>query len=750
MPLRRLMTSSWPAMVVTAIGIIAILLTHDVAASDLVRFILYLAVAVAAPGIFTWRLLLEKFHDDEEERPTWFEDLTFGTILGFGIQLPVFLLGVWIGVPLLFWILPVVVLGVSVTPLGRRVWTLPTNRVDPRASWALAATILYGLFWLARNVFTLRPLTLPANQTPSVDETFHQALVSDIANRFPPQIPFLLDTPLDYHWFGHAQIATVDHATGISSVVMLRELLPAFALALAVLGLGAVALRLTGRPIAAVIAPALLVAGGFNLIGPHYDAWVFTEPYMSKRFVSSPSQTYGVMMSMPALMLLLEVLRPNRKASRLTWVALALALLALSGSKATFMPIFLCGAVAVWLIHLVVRRKIDWTVTALIGLLAAVTAFAQIVLFGGQGGGMSLDPFATVRAALSSDHIKSTPMSNVAMLLTLLTSWLLYGVGAFGLIKNRRWRDPRAVWLLVCIPAGVTVALLLFRSGLSQLWFQRTVAELVVLISAWGMACLLPNPLTKRHAAILGGVAASAGLGAFVISSILESGRDVERLATYHTLIYTVLAPVIIVAVYFAVRFVTKARGPRARPSLVVLLTFLLGLSLTHVYALAYDTVTQRPTRGPSHRALFAAGGVDAAEFIAKHSSEGDIVATNVHCLQPDAPRCDNRNFWVSAYSERRIVIEGWGYTAATNDNYVEGMRNAYIPPPDPQTLRINDAAFKRPSLPTVQKLVDTYDVSWLFVSKKYPADVPGLEALDDILAKRFSNSHYVVFQVKR
>ena len=37
---------------------------------------------------------------------------------------------------------------------------------------------------------------------------------------------------------------------------------------MAVLGLGAVALRLTRRPVAAVLAPALLLGGAYHLLGP--------------------------------------------------------------------------------------------------------------------------------------------------------------------------------------------------------------------------------------------------------------------------------------------------------------------------------------------------------------------------------------------------------------------------------------------------------------------------------------------------
>ncbi len=750
MPLRRFLLSSWAPMLGTAVAIIVILLRDDVAALAIVVFGAYLAVAVALPGVFVWRLLLRRYHSDDTTPPTWFEDLSLGTIVGFGIQLPVYLLGVWVGLPLLFLVLPVAVVVVTAaTGFGRSVWTMPTGRLDVRAAWSLGAVVVYGLAWFATTTFSLRPLTLPLNQTPSVDETFHLALISDLMNRFPPQIPFLLGTPLDYHWFVHAQIATSEWVTQLDSTVMIRALMPATELTLTVLGLGAVALRLTGRPVAAVVAPALLVAGGFNLIGPHYASWLFSEAFMSKRFVSSPSQAYGFMMALPAIMMILEVLRPDRKPSRLTWVALTIALFSLSGAKATFMPIFLCGAIAVWVIHLLVHRTIDWTASALVGLLAVVTVFAQVVLFGGQSGALSLEPFNTVQTAVHSQGIPDSVAAEVAMTVTLLLGWLLYGVGAFGLRAQARWRDPRALWMFFAIPVGVAVALMFFRSGLSQMWFQRSVAELVVLLSAWGLSSLLPNPLTKQVALAMSGMAAAAGLGAFVIASFLEAGRRNELVATFDTLVYTAIAPFVIVTAFFVVRAVL-ARVGASRPRLgpVILLALLLGLGSSHVYSLGYDTLTQRPGPHLTPHNLFSPGGIEAARYIARHGSADDVVATNVHCLKPDARRCDNRNFWVSAYTERRIVVEGWGYTAGTNEDSIAGARSAFVPIPDKLRLAINDAAFKHPSPQTVGRLVDTYDVTWLFVSKKYSADARGLNGLTNILAKKFHNRHYAVFKV--
>ena len=746
---RRLPTTSWLPLLITALTAAGVLVSCDVPVADVAVYALYLGLGVALPGVVTWRMLLRGLHHDEDRRPTWFEDLSLGTILGFGVQLPFFLLGVAVGVPLLVLAFPVLALVLVVTPLGREVWSLPTDRVDPGVAWGLAAVSVYGLLWLRHNLFPLRPLSLPANRAAGVDESFHQALVADIANRFPPETPFLLDTRLDYHWFVHGQIATSRFLTGVDTVTMLRLVLPAALLLLIVAGLGAVALRLAERPVAAVIAPALLVIGAFHLLGPEYPAHLFTEPFLSRRYVSSPSQTYGVMMSMPALMLILEVLRPERRASRGVWVALGLALLALSGSKATFLPIFLCGAVGAWGVRLLLLRRIDRAASGLVVLIVAATAFAQFVIFGGSTGSLSLDPFQTVRAALDSQDLRLTPRNELAMTGTLLTGWLLYGVGAVGLLARRRWLDARAVFMLVCVPAGITVALLFFRSGVAQMWFQRSVAELVVVLSAWGLSYLLPRPLTPRDALRLTGVAAVAGLSAYAVSAFVGAQKP-GPLASFPGLVLTAVTPFAVVGAYVALRLVT-ARAGRGRwaPGPLVLLAFLLGLASANVFQLAYELVTgSRTVHSSGYPEQFAKGGVAAAEYVEKHSDADAVVATNMHCSRPHADRCDNRHFWLSAYSERRIVIEGWGYSAPANALAGLGVA-AFAPVPFPGRLETNDAAFRQPSAATVGTLVDTYDVEWLVVSKRYPADVEGLRALDSELTHAFENSNYVVFKVR-
>ncbi|MGH3472623.1 MAG: hypothetical protein ACRDPG_11345, partial [Nocardioidaceae bacterium] len=648
-----------------------------------------------------------------------------------------------------FFIIPVLVIYVSTsTKGGRAVWTMPTRKVDFRVSWGLAAIIVYGTVWLARNVFSLQPLTLPRNDAPYVDESFHQALIGELMHRFPPQIPFLLGTKLDYHWFVHAQLAATEWGTHIDTLVLLRELAPVAFLALTILGLGAVALRLGGRPFAAFAAPALIVAGGFNLIGPHFNTATFLEPFLTNRYVFSPSESYGVMMCLPPLMLLLEVLHPSRQRRRLVWWALALTLFALSGSKATFMPIFLCAAVGLWFLQLLLHRKVDRTVSAVVGLLAVVTAWQQLILFGGVTGGMPFDPMGTVRVALVKQHIVPSPATYLTMTATMLIAWLLYGVGVYGLRRDKLWRDRRSLWMLITIPTGIAVAFVFNRPGGSQLWFQRAVAPMVVLLSVWGLCKLLPNPVTKRVVIRLSAVALGAGLFAFVVSSILEAHKHNIRIATPHSLLYTVLVPVIVVVGYACLRVLWRHHPRNLWLSPVTPVVLLLGLGLTHVYSTAYDTVTRRPE--PHHRPhpLFAKGGFTAAKFVAKHAGIDDVLATNVHCMKPKAKHCDNRNFWISAYTQRRIVVEGWGYTAPTTANYIKGVRNGFIPMPFPKRLAVNDAAVEHPSKASIDRLVKLYDVKWLFVSKAYPVDLTRLNELTGVVRKAFHNPNYAVFKI--
>lgn len=756
MPMRRWLLSSWPPIIATGLYLTVLLGRHDVPVLTVLVYAAYLVVAVCVPGVVAWRWLVRPALETAEgPRTTWFQDASLGTIFGFGVQLPTYLLGVWVGWPYLFLVAAAVIVLASVlTPGGRALWTQPTARLDARASWCLAALIAYGSTWLATNMFPRQPLSWPRNRTPFLDEGFHQALIGELMHRFPPHVPFVAGNTLDYQWFVHGQLAATVWTTRIDTLVLLRQLFPVAMVALTVLGLAACALYLTRRPVTAVVAPALLVVGGFNLIGPHYDREVLAEPYLMDRLVFSPTFAYGVTVSVMALVPLLAVLDPARRPSRRLWAGLVIALLLLSGAKATFLPVFVCAGIGLWVLLLLQHRRIHRPASYLLAVLVGCTLFAQFVLLGGNGGGMAVVPFRTVRVAVHQSGIPVTTVSMAAMTLALLIGWLLYGTGAIGLLRHGLWKDPRTLWMLITIPTGVTVPLVLYRSGWSQLWFQRSVAPIVVLLSAWGLAQLLPQPLRARTAASLGAVAVASGLAVFWASSRVEAGKKDVGAATLEGLVLTVAVPAALLLCYLLAAAVLRfRRGPGdvpRRPWLVttIFVVVVLGLGLTHAWTLVHDKVTDYPSPGSDHPGLlYARGGYPAARYIDEHSDPDDVVATNVHCRHPQAERCDNRNFWVSGYTRRQVVIEGWGYTARTNDQGTTHSPNAFLPNPYTTQLRINDAAFESPSLQTLGRLVSTYSVDWLFVDKRYPVDLEGLAQLP-ALEHAYENRNYVVYRV--
>jgi hypothetical protein len=109
-------------------------------------------------------------------------------------------------------------------------------------------------------------------------------------------------------------------------------------------------------------------------------------------------------------------------------------------------------------------------------------------------------------------------------------------------------------------------------------------------------------------------------------------------------------------------------------------------------------------------------GGAEAARYIRDHSAVTDRLATNSHCTPVyDPDRCDTRNFWLSAYAERRVLVEGWAYTptAQSGKNAMNG------PFWDPSLLALNDKAFRDPTKPTLDYLWTKYGVRWLVYDTK-------------------------------
>src|SRR5262249_42871187 len=93
-------------------------------------------------------------------------------------------------------------------------------------------------------------------------------------------------------------------------------------------------------------------------------------------------------------------------------------------------------------------------------------------------------------------------------------------------------------------------------------------------------------------------------------------------------------------------------------------------------------------------------GSIEAARWLRDHSSPADIVATNSHCLPSVAGVCDGRDFWLSGFAERRVLVEGWMYTERADDElsiYKHNWGEATYW--DPALLAANNIVFTDPTV---------------------------------------------------
>jgi hypothetical protein len=252
---------------------------------------------------------------------------------------------------------------------------------------------------------------------------------------------------------------------------------------------------------------------------------------------------------------------------------------------------------------------------------------------------------------------------------------------------------------------------------------------LLSLAAAVGLTVLLTKaPQTRRTVLLLVG---SAGFGIAAVWVLRQFGPATTPVLNDYgprrDLLLAILSPyavlvggiaLVAVGLWFGRRRLTSLRGV----SLAMVLAMIMGFGLQSAIADRLVPAVRNPaSRGwvTDPGPVATPGALAAARWLRDHSSPDDLVATNGHCAPLGGGTCENLHFWVSALTERRVLIEGWGFTARANEDSLRlNMSNALVPFSDPALLAENDAAFTHPSEQTIGHLRDAYGVRWLFVDR--------------------------------
>jgi hypothetical protein len=733
----------WLPFVLVAGPTIVAVHHYGVGWRDIAAFGGYVALGIAVPGTLVWRAVQRRSRSLALDGPV-------GLAVGYAIEVLAYLPARAVGAPLLVLVAPVGVGGafLAVRRL-RRYWRTGPDAVHPPTWWRWSMAVIAGLVMLFACLAYMRAFasTYGVNNH---DLPFHLAIMGEVRHHVPPQVPWVAGEPLHYHWFGYLDIAATSWVTGIETRTLQVRLsyLPMVA-ALPVL-VAVAARRLTGRwwpgPVAAAVTcfgvaadpySWPLVPGGFRPMMTGFSP-VDDGAFLRLGNWNSFSQTFAAVICVPLVVVLVDLLRGRDRSWR-AWGLFVALVAVIAGAKATYLPILLAGLLATLVVTLAVTRRLEPAAVAGAGVLAAATGFAHVVLFGGASQGMTFDPLGDVHRTplataigLPAGPVTGGPLVELTAL-TLLC-WAGVWAGVAGLLRARRWTDPAYALLLGMGVAGLAGLLAFSQPGNSQTWFIVAARPYLALAAAAGLAALVPAGLTRRVGyGLLGAAALGAGcawlvsgVGPAVAPSAMTAGVAAVMVAVGWPYLALVAATVTLgLALWVGGRRRVALRG--LAPALLVAAVMAYGAPSAvaklaqPVRAAVADSFAA--VDGPP--ALMPRGTRVAGRWLRDHSGPDDLVATNVHCRQPG---CTNLHLWFSAFTERRFLVEGWGFTDKANGWRRDGGPSSrYAPFWDGAKLADNDEIFRSPSRAAADRLRQRYGVRWLFVDETADGVSPDL-----------------------
>ncbi|HEX6870965.1 MAG TPA: hypothetical protein VF163_07705 [Micromonosporaceae bacterium] len=719
---------------------------------DLLQYAAYVVFALLLPGTLVYRALRPR-------RRTLVEDLAMGAAVGLVLEL-----AAWVGYSMLdwqgwAWTWPALVaVPFLAVPALRRHWRPDGYQPVPVAwSWSVAGVVCCFTAYLA-VVFLDRNPILPPNEGTQqyLDLAYQLSLAGQAKHSFPVTLPQVAGEPLYYHWFGYVHMAMTSLIGHLDlPVVALRLSIPALC-ALAIVLTAVVGWRLTGRPLVGAVAAVLFFAvGEFNFTDP------VTMPFGTQvTFViwHGMSMIYSWVLLIAVILPLAEIIRrdsgtvtdrpePADRRERVglagAFVVATVLLFGSSGAKASTLPVVAVALAVTAVAMLVGQRRIPWAVVGAGVITGAAQLFATAVLYRFQTYGTGFGPLQGL-----SPYWSGSGEPGVPQWLLVLGVWLAFGlnmllrtVGAGALVWLRRGRLSPVQWFLLGgAVAGPGIYLTMSQASGGNQYFTRAGFTFGALLSAWGWVMVFDRAQLfargRRTLAVATGAFALVLVWAQVnFARPQPPGGPFQALAPMLTWALVLGLAAVAGAVVWRVlrRYQPAMRGRGG----LVLLTLALVAGAPGLIMDGVKSV-RSPNGGAYANVPLPGSRVDAARWVRDHSAATDVVATNVHCLAHYGELCDSRSFWLSAYAERSVLVEGWAFAprmAAT------GLGPFW----DPDRLALNDAAFQAPTPEILHQLRDGYGVRWLVVDRAVRRES---EQLTMLAPRRYDNGRLAVYEL--
>ncbi|QNE23102.1 hypothetical protein F1D05_23200 [Kribbella qitaiheensis] len=721
---------------------------------NIVALLRFWVFGITLPGTLLWRLASPFRHN-------LIEDFAAGSLVGVSLLILVYLAVAPLGGQQWAWLwaAPVLIV-VAVVPTWRRRCLSRVERpVSPLTAWLVAIACAAPLYAIGRyRNLTPAPYTDARSNAP--DMAFHQALAASAKYDVPLQAPYVNGERMDYHYFWHQFTAATSWATGVN----LTEL---------VYNIGWIPLMLAGCALIYAltdrVAPgsrwagplAIAVASIAGTVDVYPAVRLPTESLISYDW-GSPTQNLGGALITLLALIGVDLLRGRSGPG--TWILFVVIAAAASGSKATVLPLIICGLGLVVFIRLLYGRfaKGALLIAAVLG---GIFLAAIVVVFGNKSSGLAVRPWITFAKVgiypLVAKPVEGGGFDHGAMWISGITMCLGLLLGSAGLLvllgTAARWfRDPGMIFLVGISIAGFGGLVLTDQPGTSQLYFHRTAVPIIAALAAAGAWMLVFWFADRRSglvvsASLLGGAGATALARAIVKAQpgagtpfLKPDGQLTGLIAPWS---WTVGLLIVLAALVTTVWKLARRRG---RPTRVALASFVLagmgaGLLLP-VQAMANYHRTDLAPLSDDYKLGPSTTQTGAALWLKDHTAPGELIATNAHCTLKNTTGCDSRHFWIAALSERHVLVEGWGYTNTINELVAStGMSPNGLPFWDEQKLEDNDRAFTTPTRDNLRLLKVEYGVRWLYAD---PTQTVVSAKLDTLARLRFRSSDALIYEL--
>ena len=317
-----------------ALAVLAIWLMAGHASGDniysLLRFWIF---GITLPGTTLWRLASPFRH-------SLIEDFAAGSLVGVSVLTLVYMAVAPIGGQQWAWLwaAPVLALVVAVPSWRRTCLSRVERPVSPLAAWLIAAACALPLYAVGR-ARNLAPAPYTDARSNLPDMAFHQALSASAKYDFPLQAPYVNGEQMHYHYFWHQFTAATSWATGVDltdliyTIGWLPLLLAGVALIFALTDRLAPGSRWAG-PL------AIAVASVGGTVNPYTNTGLPNDGLINYVW-GSPTQNLGGGLVVLLALLGVDLLRGRGRPR--TWLMFVLIGAAASGSKATVLPMIICG-----------------------------------------------------------------------------------------------------------------------------------------------------------------------------------------------------------------------------------------------------------------------------------------------------------------------------------------------------------------------------------------------------------------------